>query len=57
VLHEAGSQGLASVHASLNADICQLYQFEPHLHLSFRVTSQLLLKIDYARLPDSDNDG
>ena len=25
VLHEAGSQGLASVHASLNADICQLY--------------------------------
>jgi hypothetical protein len=25
VLHEAGSQGLESVHASLNADICQLY--------------------------------
>ena len=25
MLHEAGSQGLESVHTSLNADICQLY--------------------------------
>ena len=31
ILHEAGSQGLESVHASLNDDICQMYGIQENL--------------------------